>query len=167
MVAKYAPLPARSLSHLVSLLGYGAPQLAQETRAALRIVREQLAAAHIDGIDWYWPAGENPRSRRHAPDDAVRLLAPFDPVVWDRTRFQLLWGWSYRFEAYTPAPKRKLGYYALPLLWRDRVIGWGNYRNGEARPLLGYLEGRAPRDRAFREALDSELAAMRRFLGVE
>src|SRR5256885_12596249 len=55
-----------------------------------------------------------------------RLLAPFDPVVRDRTRFEMLWGWVYRFEAYTPAPKRKLGYYAMPLLWRDRVIGWGN-----------------------------------------
>ena len=46
--------------------------------------------------------------------------------MWDRRRFELLWGWAYRFEAYTPAAKRKLGYYALPLLWRDRVIGWGN-----------------------------------------
>ena len=51
----------------------------------------------------------------------VRLLAPFDPIVWDRRRFELLWGWPYRFEAYTPVAKRKLGYYALPLLWRDRV----------------------------------------------
>ncbi len=56
----------------------------------------------------------------------VRLLAPFDPVVWDRRRFEMLWGWPYRFEAYTPVTRRKLGYYALPLLWRDRVIGWGN-----------------------------------------
>jgi len=37
-----------------------------------------------------------------------------------------LWGWEYRFEAYTPALKRKLGYYAMPLLWRDQVIGWAN-----------------------------------------
>ncbi len=37
---------------------------------------------------------------------AVRFLAPFDPVVWDRRRFELLWGWAYRFEAYTPAPRR-------------------------------------------------------------
>ena len=66
------------------------------------------------------------RRRRATPDERVRLLAPFDPVVWDRRRFELFWGWAYRFEAYTPAPKRKLGYYALPLLWRDRVIGWGN-----------------------------------------
>ena len=65
----------------------------------------------------------------------MRLLAPFDPVVWDRRRFELFWGWAYRFEAYTPAPKRKLGYYALPLLWRDRVIGWANV--GRARRAAG------------------------------
>ena len=59
-------------------------------------------------------------------NDAVRLFAPFDPVVWDRRRFEMFWGWPYRFEAYTPAPKRVRGYYALPLLWRDEVIGWGN-----------------------------------------
>jgi hypothetical protein len=37
-----------------------------------------------------------------------------------------LWGWGYRFEAYTPAAKRVYGYYALPLAWRDRVVGWVN-----------------------------------------
>ena len=41
-------------------------------------------------------------------------------------RFETLWGWACRFEAYTPAAKRRLGYYALPVLWRDRVIGWDN-----------------------------------------
>lgn len=55
--------------------------------------------------------------------------APFDPVVWDRRRFELLWGWRYRFEAYTPPAKRQLGYYALPLLWCDQVTGWANLRN--------------------------------------
>ncbi|EWS60580.1 hypothetical protein Y695_04569 [Hydrogenophaga sp. T4] len=54
----------------------------------------------------------------------MRLLAPFDPVVWDRDRFERLWDWAYRFEAYTPPAKRVRGYYAMPLLWRDQVIGW-------------------------------------------
>ena len=71
------------------------------------------------------------------PDDEVRLLAPFDPVVWDRRRFEILWGWAYRFEAYTPVPKRKLGYYALPLLWRDRVIGWANVSAARRPPAVG------------------------------
>ena len=78
----------------------------------------------------------------------MRLLAPFDPLVWDRRRFELLWGWAYRFEAYTPAPKRKLGYYALPLLWRDRVIGWANLavERGRLRPTFGHVD-RAPTER--------------------
>ena len=109
IVRKYAPLPSASLTYLVRLLNYGAPHLAAQSQAALRDAREVLGSCRIDGTTWYWPAEENPRSRRHAPDDAVRLLAPFDPVVWDRRRFEMFWGWTYRFEAYTPAPKRKLG----------------------------------------------------------
>jgi uncharacterized protein YcaQ len=99
----------------------------------------------------------------------VRLLAPFDPMVWDRRRFELLWGWAYRFEAYTPAPQRLRGYYALPLLWRDQVIGWGNLavQNGRLQAELGYVAGRAPRDAAFRRALEEELQRMRLFLGSD
>jgi uncharacterized protein YcaQ len=82
--------------------------------------------------------------------------------VHDRHRFELLWAWVYRLEAYTPAPKRKLGYYALPLLWRDRVIGWGNLsvKNGELESRLGYV-GSPPRDHAFRHELEAELDRMR------
>jgi uncharacterized protein YcaQ len=89
-------------------------------------------------------------------------------VVWDRRRFELFWGWAYRFEAYTPAPKRKLGYYALPLLWQDDVIGWGNVavRAGALTCSFGYTSGRAPREAAFRQGLDAELARMRAFLGM-
>jgi len=85
----------------------------------------------------------------------LRLLAPFDPVVWDRRRFELFWGWAYRFEAYTPALQRKLGYYALPLLWRDRIIGWANasVNNGELRCDLGYVVSRPPRDSLFKREL--------------
>jgi uncharacterized protein YcaQ len=98
-------------------------------------------------------------------ENVVRLLAPFDPVVHDRTRFEMLWGWSYRFEAYTPAKKRKLGYYALPLLWRDRVIGWANLsiKNGGLVHDLGYVSN-PPRDRVFKRELDAELNRMRHFL---
>jgi uncharacterized protein YcaQ len=118
-------------------------------------------------VTWYWPEGEAPASRRHAPDDVVRLLAPFDPVVWDRRRFELLWGWAYRFEAYTPAPKRVRGYYALPLLWRDQVIGWANLavKDDALNVDLGFVTGEAPRDPAIGVALDKELAAFRTFLG--
>jgi len=120
----------------------------------------------VEGVDWYWPSSESPSAA--AVDDQVRLLAPFDPVVWDRRRFEMLWGWAYRFEAYTPVPKRKLGYYALPLLWRDRVIGWGNVsvKNGTLHPDIGYVAPRSPRDREFRRALEEELDRLRTFLGL-
>src|SRR5215211_4274224 len=117
----YAPLPAASLSSVVRRLRHGVPQWSNELTGALQRARDRLAHACVDGVNWYWPAGEEPGVAE--PQDAVRLLAPFDPVVWDRRRFELLWNWGYRFEAYTPMSKRKWGYYALPLLWRDRVNG--------------------------------------------
>jgi hypothetical protein len=97
----------------------------------------------------------------------VRLLAPFDPVVWDRRRFELLWGWAYRFEAYTPVAKRRWGYYALPLLWREHIIGWANAAVSGEKVLVetGYVAGAPPRDRRFRQALADECARLSAFLG--
>jgi uncharacterized protein len=166
VVNLYAPLPGASLSSYVRRLRYAVPQWEEEITEALRRARARLARARVEGVDWYWPNEENPR--RSCAPATVRLLAPFDPVVHDRTRFELLWGWDYRFEAYTPAPKRKLGYYALPLLWRDRVIGWGNLavKNGARTAELGYVAGRPPRDRAFKGELAAELERMRFFLGA-
>jgi uncharacterized protein YcaQ len=99
--------------------------------------------------------------------DQVRLLAPFDPVVWDRRRFEMLWGWAYRFEAYTPAAKRVRGHYALPLLWRDQVIGWANVsaKGGVLTPELGFVD-KAPQDSAFATALDEDLQRLSDFLGI-
>jgi len=104
--------------------------------------------------------------RHYDTDPQVRLLAPFDPAVWDRRRFEHFWGWPYRFEAYVPAAKRKFGYYALPLLWRDGVIGWGNLSvvEGKLSTELRYIAGRAPRDPAFKRERDAEIARMEKFL---
>jgi uncharacterized protein len=165
---KYAPLPAASLGQLLSLLCVGAPQWRTQRAAALARAKQRSTHIRLDGVDWYWPAGESPRSARWRLDDEVRLLTPFDPVVWDRRRFTIFWDWIYRFEAYTPAPKRKLGYYALPLLWRDRVVGWGNLSvvEGVLRSTFGYVDGNAPRDAAFQAGLEAELAHIRVFLGI-
>jgi uncharacterized protein YcaQ len=166
VVRKYAPLPAASLGQLLSLLLRGAPQWIAQRAAALARAKQRLARARVEGVDWYWPAAESPAAARWKPDEGVRLLTPFDPVVWDRRRFAIFWQWSYRFEAYTPAAKRKLGYYALPLLWRDSVIGWGNLgvANGALHSSFGYSAGSAPLDAGFRDGLDAELARLRAFL---
>ena len=165
---KYAPLPLATLGQLVRHLRGGAPQWDALRAGGLERAKARLAHGRIDGVDWYWPAHEKPQSARWRPDAGVRLLTPFDPVVWDRRRFEIFWGWAYRFEAYTPAPKRQLGYYALPLLWHDRVIGWANLAvvGNALRSEFGYCSGHAPRDPAYRVALAAELDRMRRFLGL-
>jgi uncharacterized protein len=164
VVGLYAPLPAPSLSFVVRRLRYAAPQWRGELGRALQRAKARLAHARVDGLDWYFPQ-EDPRAAP-PPSDVVRVLAPFDPVVWDRRRFELLWGWAYRFEAYTPVSKRKLGYYALPLLWRDRVIGWGNLsvKQGVLDAELGYVSSTPPAGRTFRRELDAELDRVRTFL---
>lgn len=166
LVRTYAPLPAGSLSTLVSMLYGAAYQWVDLRKTTLARAKARLAHATVDGTDWYWPADEDPRASRRLPAK-VRLLAPFDPVVWDRRRFERLWGWAYRFEAYTPAAQRLRGHYALPLLWRDQVIGWGNLRvvDGRLQHELGFVD-RRPHEPAFARALDAELEALARFLGL-
>jgi len=166
IVAKYAPLPAATLHDLVNRLRLAAPQWAADRARALAHAKQRLAHARVDGADWYWPADEDPTAAPEAGDRAW-LLAPFDPLVWDRRRFERFWGWAYRFEAYTPAPKRKLGHYALPLLWREQVVGWANVSvdAGAMRVEVGFVGPRIA-EPAFVAALDDELHRMHRFLGL-
>jgi uncharacterized protein YcaQ len=168
LVALYAPLPSPGLRQLVGLLKHAAPQWQPDLKATLLRARARLPQVEIDGVAWHWPEGEDPCAPAWQTTDRLRLLAPFDPVVWDRDRFERLWGWAYRFEAYTPAAKRLRGYYAMPLLWRDQVIGWGNLSvaDGQLRAELGYVSGQAPKEAAFAKALQIELEAFATFLGA-
>jgi uncharacterized protein YcaQ len=166
IVRKYAPLPEASLSYLVRRLRYAVPQWTRDLERALLRSKRRLAHARVNGVEWYWPAEEAPQTA--APDALVRLMTPFDPIVWDRRRFEMLWGWAYRFEAYTPVVKRRLGYYALPLLWRDRIIGWGNVSvsDGTLRSDFGYIASAPTLDRTFRRELEEELNRLTVFLGL-
>jgi uncharacterized protein len=131
------------------------------------LVREMLAAGELErqmagGHAYLRPptAAAPVRGPRR-----VRFLAPFDPLVRDRERFEHLWQWAYRFEAYTPAARRVRGYYALPLLWGDDVIGWANagVAGGRLHVECGFVRGR-PDEPAFGRALDAEVARMEAFL---
>jgi uncharacterized protein YcaQ len=164
VVRIYAPLRGSSLSYYVRRLRWAVPQWAKELPGALRRAKQRLSHTRVADVAWYWPADETVAD--HKTEDVVRFLAPFDPVVHDRDRFELLWNWTYRFEAYTQVAKRKLGYYAMPLLWRDRVIGWANLsvRNKELDYSLGFVTGSTPRDREFKRELEAELVRVRQFL---
>src|SRR5262249_24921357 len=117
---------------------------------------------------WFWPKGENPAAARHRVDDRLRFLTPFDPIVWDRRRFHLFWGWEYKMEAYLPAHKRRMGHYAMPVLWGEQVTGWANLKviDGGLRHDLGFAN-RPLRGRAFRRVLDEALQQMREFLSLQ
>ncbi len=166
VVQLYAPLPAPSLGYLCRLLRDGVPHLAAEIRQLQEHARSRYAHAQVDGLLWFWPQGENPMAARHTVDDQLRFLAPFDPIVWDRRRFQLFWGWEYKFEAYVPAHKRRMGHYAMPMLWGEQVVGWANLKavNGRLQHRLGFATGQRPRGSAFKSALDEALQLMQEFL---
>lgn len=166
VIRKYSPLPSSSLNELINRLQYGVPQWRDHRQAAIDRAKQRYRWARLDGVTWYWPADEDSGSMCGSVSDTVHLVAPFDPLVWDRRRFELLWGWAYRFEAYTPAHQRRLGYYALPLLWRDRVIGWANLSesNGALQSEIGYVGGKPLRNPVFRAALGDELERMQTFL---
>ncbi len=57
------------------------------------------------------------------PVSKTTLLSPFDPLVWDRARALDLFGFDYKIEVYTPAPKRKYGYFSLPILYNNALVG--------------------------------------------
>jgi uncharacterized protein YcaQ len=161
----YAPLPEPTFRQLVRMVPESSmsPALLAKAFDQLRHGAD-VRRVTIDGMDWLSPA------RDAILDDVaseVRLLAPFDPVVWDRRRFAAFWGWDYRFEAYTPPAKRKLGYYALPLLWRDDIVGWANatMTNGTLTVDLRFAKA-APRAAAFRRELDAELERLRACIGA-
>ncbi len=158
ILRSYAPLPLSSLLQLCSFSGLGAPSLKPLTRK----LAQQQETVLVDGIKWVMPLLEP----NVEPLETVTLLAPFDPIVWDRRRFEILHGWEYRFEAYTKPEKRIRGYYALPMLYNTEVIGWANInvKNGFAAE-LGYVH--QPKSAVFKRELKAELERMAAFLEVK
>ncbi|MCB8883840.1 YcaQ family DNA glycosylase [Acidisoma cellulosilytica] len=166
LLGNFAPVSRPSLIGMLALLRRGAPGLGDFAGTLDRLLASgEVERASLEREVYFWPASLETDA---PPPRGVRFLAPFDPLVWDRRRFAHLWGWVYRFEAYTPPPKRQFGYYALPVLWRDRMLGWVNVRLAEGQMHLeqGWIDN-PPRSQDFRRALDAEVARLEEFLKKE
>ena len=106
---------------------------------------------------------------RPQPSAAV-LLSPFENLLWDRPFARRVFGFDHLIEVYKPAPKRRYGYYVLPLLWRDRIVGRADLKSeratGELVVKAFHREDGVRASGALDDALDRALDRLRRLIGL-
>ena len=138
-------------------------------KACLEALAEdgRLIACRVAG--WTDRAYRHPDARLPRHVDAAALLSPFDPLVWNRKRIAGLFDFDYRIEIYTPAHKRKYGYYVLPLLLGDRLVARFDLKtdreSGTLRVQSAYREAHANADEVA-VAAARELLKLSRLVGV-
>ncbi|UHD44594.1 winged helix DNA-binding domain-containing protein [Aureimonas altamirensis] len=140
----------------------------EETRTAIAELVEDgaLLPVAVDG----WPAAYiDPEARKPRRIDAAALLAPFDPIVWERARAERLFGFRYRIEIYVPAELRQHGYYVLPFLLGDTLVARVDLKADRQARILRvhaiHLEQGAPDGTI--EALETELSALAGWLDLD
>lgn len=127
-----------------------------------------LVPVEVEG--WGRRAYLDPGARRPRRVDGSAVLSPFDSLVWERSRAERLFGFRYRIELYTPAPKRIYGYYVLPFLLDGALVARVDVRADRARSVLtvpgAYAEPGVPAD-DIAPALAGELTLLATWLGLD
>lgn len=160
-------------------LMYGTGTAPERRRRTSELVeRGLLLPVEVEGLKGtrYLAAVEKlllAQTRYPIANPAVTLLAPLDPLVSDRRMLRELWGFDYRWEVYVPAAKRRWGYYVLPILFGDRLVGRIEPRYERTTRILRILgvwfeDGFSPFDEPdFLLALREALAAYRGLVGAD
>jgi uncharacterized protein YcaQ len=142
--------------------------LAERTLRSLGIARRGPGLpARVEGVDRPWVVDSAALERADEPvPERTTLLSPFDRLIHDRDRAEALFGFRYRLEIYVPEEKREYGYFVLPVLRGERLIGRIDPEYDRAANVLR-VRAVYPEPGEELVGLDEALAELARFLGAD